>query len=816
MKKAIISALTLLYCAFCFAQNIVEDPYGFISSSSANVAEILRGGISGVRVTSIDGNPVGGTNINIRGVNSLRTDNQPLWIVDGVMLSSDLGENLDAFWQYNEQSYTAPLNPLAFLDPKQIESIEVIKDIYATAIYGSRGANGVVIVKTRKPVKGERNFIFDANAGLSFGYKPGFNHNYFLSFSGEHGSTSYNMSGTFRKTSGTVDRNNSVTGSFKGNFETHANKVVWFGLNALLSVGKISSPYGVTYLGLPSYTLSLRDATLSPGTATEDWVSDYDDDAEDYRAVLGTFVRFNVGRSLYFKLSGGFDMQNNARYIWYGKKTYLGRISPDNQYGGAASNLISYLLSYNGAFEVNFDRYLGVNHHLKAGLLAEIVGNSNKFNTLNGINFIFDELRARSLKVGAFDTRLHKFIRDYNHFGGYVTLGYDYKGIVGLSGVLRADYTPKYLSNELNLYPAGEAFVDIRKAFLPSSAIVTGLRLKGGYGISGREKYVPYELFGNYLSSAWYTPAPGTSTFYDGLDCLRTREAGVSLELALLSDRIRFNAGFYDRETEDAFKMYRMGHPMSNTSTTYVWEGCEKVFDRVSSVRNQGLEFDLGAAIVRRGDWKWDLNFNVAYNTNIVSSSNMEDFNGRAVGNGIYCTCNALNMPVSSLYGYRSDANGNYMDLTGEGRIDDADKEILGSTIPLVSGGLQTTLSYKGLSLCVKMDGAAGHNIANVNNIVRDGKTDYTGLICLSSAYIEKGDYLNLSLVGLNYSIPLKSKTVRELAVRLSARNLATVTSYSGWNPDVNCFGASTLTAGLDYGSYPLCRIIMLGAAIKF
>ena len=811
--KRIITAAALLLAISAHAQNIVVDTLGFSTAAAGNVAELLRGKVSNVRVSSIDGNPVGGVNVNIRGINSLRSDNQPLWIIDGIMLSTDLNQNLDAFWQYGEKSYTAPLNPLAFLNANEIESIEVLKDAAATSVYGTLGANGVVIVKTKMPAKGELNFRWNSD----FGYNGGFNTNHHASLQGTADKTAYNISMSYRHIGSGLARNYSDYGLVKGNFQTKANKVVWFGLNALLGLGMSESPAGVTYFGRPSMTLAMRDPLLSPSTTPQIWAADYDDKTNDYRALIGGWLRFNFGNFVYMKFNVGLDLQNNSRNIWYGKGTDFGAPSADNFYGGAASNLVSFLTNYTASGEVNFNKYFAVHHHMSARLYAEYIGNSNKFNTLNGINFVSHELRGNGLRVGAFDLNIHKFIRRYNHLGGYLNLAYDFKKILNLNAVCRVDYSPKYLDREINYYPSGSLMVDLRRAIMPSDETVSTLQLRGSYGISGLEKYIPYELFGNYLSSSWYEPEKGTSTFYDGLDKLRTTEWTASVELGFLSDRLRLTGTFYDRSTADVFVMYQMGRlPEDAVDNYWVWGGCDKVFERKSVIRNQGVEFDLSADIIRSRDWTWNIGANVSYNANAVMSSNPEDFNGRVVGSDVYCTCNAFGLPVSSLYGYKSDKSGNYIDVTGEGRIDAADKVVLGNTIPLYYGGLQTTFRWKDLSLNLMVDGAGGHNVADVNELVKSGAVDTDGKISLSTKYVERADYLRLSQVGVRYDIPLRSKVIKGMSVRLSGHNLLTLTPYGGWNPDVNCFGASALTGGIDYGSYPLMRMFILGFSIKF
>ena len=116
-------------------------------------ASALVGQASGLRISGSDGSLTGDFSATIRGLNSLRGDSSPLIIIDGVMLDNALPQLTDAFWQdkFGSQVYTAPVNLLGFISVEDIESVEVLKDISATAIYGSRGANGVIIIKTKRP-----------------------------------------------------------------------------------------------------------------------------------------------------------------------------------------------------------------------------------------------------------------------------------------------------------------------------------------------------------------------------------------------------------------------------------------------------------------------------------------------------------------------------------------------------------------------------------------------------------------------------------------------------------------------------------------
>lgn len=819
-KHILLLPICLLIC-WGQANAQVADSCGFFSSAANNAVELLRGKVSGVRVSAIDGNPSGVMNVYIRGLNSLRSDNQPLYIVDGTMVSNELNDNVDAFWQYGESNYTVPLNPLSFLAPSEIESIEVLKDISATALYGSRGANGVVIINTKKrtSTSPNKNFSFSANSGVNLyalSNTPSILHNYRAAVDGASGKAIYNISATFRHHSGNMARMHGNYGSLKANFNTQANKVIWFGFNALLSVGKTSSTTGTSYFGAPSYTLALRDPALSSGISLETWKNNYDDDSMDYRALASSHLIINLAQSLRLKTSVGIDFQDNSRYIWYGDGLPLGQKSAENVDGGAAAVLTSLIFNYNANIGLEFKRYLGNVHLVTASAGAEAYGFISKYNTMNMLNFATHELRAKGLNLGNSPVQNRLFPREYSHLSWFATAEYKYEKIAGVNLSYRMDWTPKYKGLILNHYPAVNVWTDLQKALFKDSKVVSSLRIKGGWGISGKEKYIPYELFGNYLTGGWYTPEAGTEAFYDGMDRLLTKEYNVGAEATFLADRLSLGIIYYDRVTSDSFQMFCNGAKYSDADY-WGWKNPSLVFDRVSSIANKGFEFDIKGMLMQRNNFKWSLSANLSYNINRMISSNPEDFAGKNVGKNLYCTCNTVGLPVSSLFGYKTDENGNLADVTGEGIISVSDKVVLGSSIPAVFGGLQTVLTFGNFRVEVLADGAAGHKIANVNNLVRDGFTDSTGQIALTGKYVEKGDFLRLSEVGIGYTFPFeKVKWIKGLDLRLSGHNLATITSYSGWSPDVNVFGISALANGYDYGSFPSARSLILGVSLLF
>ena len=150
------------------------------------------------------------------------------------------------------------------------------------------------------------------------------------------------------------------------------------------------------------------------------------------------------------------------------------------------------------------------------------------------------------------------------------------------------------------------------------------------------------------------------------------------------------------------------------------------------------------------------------------------------------------------------------MDKNGDGEISDADRVVLGNTQPKWFGGFESMLTYKDFAFEFSLDGAAGYQIANLNNMFEDGAEK------LTAKYVEDGDFLRLSRISFIYNLPIDSKWVRNLKFKASATNLFTITNYSGWNPQVSCYGVGPQTHGIDYGSYPLMRGFVVGISANF
>lgn len=766
-------------------------------------SDLLRGTTAGVRVSSTDGNPAGVTNVNIRGLNSLRGSNEPLWIVDGAVLSNSMNENSGAFWQsrFGDYGYTAVLSQMDNWNLYDIESIQVLKDVSETSLYGSRGANGVILINTRQPEGEKMRISLDSNFGLNISeisspfLRPSLSHNHSLSIGSSSGRTRVRLSAFYRDVSGVVPGSGDDFAGLRLMFDTKANAVVHFGMNFAISAGSQQSQYGTAWYGAPSTMLAIRGIKPMDGRLSDPqgWLDGYSDDTRIFRTTDSFYLNLNFTPAFRWKNTASVDAQTNNRYIWFDETTSFG-----SENTGSAGLVMSSLLNADFKSALQFEKYLSDAHHIDMEAAAEIVYSMDKFDTMNGTNFLFGGLGARGFGFRESFDDPADFEKSHNIFGFSATAGYDFRRIFGVNASLRADRNLRF-DDDFILYPALSAYFDAGRMFLSGSDRVSSLLLKAGYGVAGYGKYIPYESYSNYTVGNYPEASSQISAFYEGFQRLRTTEYSVSLDAGFLEDRLGAVLTWYSRETGDNLSMYRFGR---NTDSG-IWVVSPKtlVASQESAVSNSGVELSLSASILRGKDLVWDISGNMAYNSNRLLKVDPEDVCGLKLNpGGLVSTINSEGSSVSSLFGNILDED--YV-LVGEG--------IIGNAVPKVYGGFRTSLRFKSFAFEAKADYALGQEILNMNRML------FTSQVSPSNIYVEKGDYLRLSCLSARYDIPVsRIRWINSLSVSLSATNLFTLTGYSGWNPDVNCFGSTNLSGGIDYGSYPLVRIIMLGVHASF
>lgn len=674
--------------------------------AQTDIQTLMAGSESGVLVTRTDGSLNGAVSTTIRGINTFHGSSEVLWVVDGVILGHGLGLNCDAFWNYADGPSTSALNNLGFLSLDDIESIEVLKDASATAIYGSRGAAGVILITTKK-VHGERTAVdWHSEMGLTLkgnGNRTAFDHNHYFSVGTSKNRNDYHLSASFRDDRSNVTGEDRKFGTIHLSLDSKANKTLWFGLNTILSIGARNSASG------------------------------HDDDDSDYRTITNAYISLNLLPSLVWKTDFGFDFRNNSRYIWYGRETAFGAAK-----NGAAGILSSALFNYNGSSRLGYNVFIASDHHIQASTGFEASGNTDRFNTMNGSDFLSHALRARGLSFTGSKAVIHKRNYTSSHLAAFATACYDWKGLVGIDGVFRADNTRRYDDGAFTTYPAVSAFADLRNLLIKESRFISTLKLELGYGISGGENQLPSSL----------PVLEGTEILYESVSRLRSSETHLSLDFGI-KETVELKATWFERNTSDVLTTWCFGKERGSYGR-WVWSDRYEAASFSDSIRNRGIELDLTARPVRRDGLLWTIGANATLLANQVTGLSEES----VFPEGNTNTINVYGKPAGMLFGYDTDAAGNRIDHTGDGKIGIEDSILLGRTLPTVFGGVNSALNIGRLSIDARLDFALGHKRMDIEGICRDA------------------GFLRLGRLGIGYDIPLKRGFIRKLGVSVNAWNI--------------------------------------------
>lgn len=583
MKRLLLSVaiLTLVLC-YASAQSVLKDTLELERTVLTSVAQSLSGRVSGVLIMDRDAALNSSQSTLVRGVNTIHGDGEPLWIIDGVILSSLNGEQIDMFWQdeYKGKSSLDRLSPLDFVNLHDIESIQVLKNTSATAVYGSLGANGVIIITTKSGKGKDRFFDLKTSAGSSF---PGFATSNTISMSADNGRTSYRLSGFYRQFGLRSDKERNAFGGAAFTIDTHAGDKVVLGFNSRVALGSQSSALSC------------------------------DDQAQSVRTVNNFNISYNIIPSLVWRTDLGLDFQSNDRSAWYDKNTGFGA-----EYGNVAGLSRASRMFASAKTELSYSTIqLNANHHFhaSAGLTARM--SDTKTNTMNGTNILVEELKAKgfSYRESSDDIALYRYRQA--QYGIFARAGYDFRGWTGLELTACTDVMPVF-DKSWKFYPSASVFVDFKKMLLARSKTVSSLRVDGGYGQSGMNRYVPYYMMGYYTDLPVPYYAKDAEPFVRGWQVGRCSEWNIALQLGFLQDRMNLSLNYYDRKTSDMLALFCNGQ-QEQAGGLWKYATKQEVFNTCGDIVNRGIEVDIDVDVLRNRNVVWNINGNYTYNANNLS-----------------------------------------------------------------------------------------------------------------------------------------------------------------------------------------------------
>ena len=854
--------------------------------------DLLVGKSAGTVITSAGGAPGSGATIRIRGGSSMSASNDPLIVIDGFPVSNSGISGLS--------------NPLSTINPNDIETFTVLKDASATAIYGSRASNGVILITTKKGTVGKpmqisynatmsvntipaymevlsgdefRSLAYDlaskSAVGLSMNslgrlgtentnwqkeiYQTALAHDHNVSISGGVKTMPYrasigytNQDGILKTTTmerstlsigldpSFLDNHLKVSINLKGSYTkqnfgdqgavgsavffdpTHpvmngntkfGGYYTWINLSDLLPDGSMNpngtpNPIGVSNpVALLNQTDNRSTVQRSLGNVQFDYKFHF---LPELRANM------NLGYD-YFTTTGHNNASNNAAFTF---RNGIGRASTYDQAG--KTQLLDFYLNY----------------------VKKIPSIKSKIDATGGYSWQhFYKDGSSYSKSETQPAETFQFINENYLVSFFGRLNYTLMDRYLFTATLRDDGSSRFAkNNRWGLFPAAAfAWKMNEEAFLKNVTVVSDLKLRVGWGITGQQDIGnDYPYLPVYRGSTATAQYQFGNTFYNTLrpnpydrniKWEETTTYNIGLDFGFMKDRITGSIDAYQRDTKDLLNFIPIaaGSNFSNFLTT-----------NVGNLVNKGAELTLNAQVVSTKDWSWNIGFNAAYNENkITKLTKTDDPNypgvdvgliGGGVGN--FIQNQRVGYPASSFFVfqqvYGSDGmpiEGLYVDRIGNGGTitsNNLNKYHYKKPAPDVTLGINSRVAYKQFDFSFSGRANIGNYVYNnvasgalystvynqsgfFNNIPRQSENaKYTNTQYFSDFYIENASFFKMDNMSAGYNFE------KFIKARLSftVQNVFTVTKYKGLDPEVD--------GGIDNNFYPRPRVFVLGVNLTF
>ena len=728
--------------------------------------QALQGRASGVFINSGSGKLGQGLNIRVRGISSISANQQPFVVVDGVpIVSQALGSN------------TEPDNPLATINPDDIESIEVLKDAASSAIYGSRASNGVLLVTTKSGKQGKTKVnagfftgwsdptrkgkflnatqyreLFTA-AAENMGYvaadefaaetgtddwnstndvnwadqafQKGYVRQYNASVNGGDARTKFLVSASYNDQKGIILANRLNRGTFRINIDHIINSVFKIGTNIALnksnnysvpSDNAFSNPLQLNAIP-PLHPLRDANGLYNSATLYYNNLIEREDHNETlnktFRTISNMYGEITFNKYLRFRSQVGIDWNNLQENSFLGRRTLDG--APD---GFSFNNQVTASV-FTNTNTLTFNKTFGGDHVLDALAGIEYQKGQSSGASVTGLAFPNDKFtKIASAAIISAGSSTETGFRFLSYF---TRANYKYKDRYLLGASLRADGSSRFgADNRYGVFPAVSAgWILSEENFLNNSNSISFLKLRASYGATGNAEIGNFGSRSLYQAAA-YANISGLITSQIGDPKLKwenTNQFDVGLDFGLLKNRISGELDFFSKKTNDL---------LLNVPTP-AYNGYTSITKNVGDMTNKGVEVVLNGTILT-GIFKWTSSFNIStYKNEVTRLVAPVSPGGRTLGRL------AVGAPFGQFYGKRylgvDPDNGDalYMDATGKATNDYSlgVDTVVGNPNPDFYGGWNNHFSYKGFDLDVQCQFVKGGDIFNIAGIFQSVNGDY-------------------------------------------------------------------------------------------
>lgn len=780
----------------------VLDSKSFAEQPVTSVSEALQGRVAGVNVVS-DGIPGGTVRINVRGSNSINKSNEPLYVVDGLVRESGL----------------------TGINPDDIQSMQILKDASSTAIYGSRGANGVVIITTKKGHEGRSQITLDVSYGWSNatrlpkqtsakeyaeklleysneaqgheadlqgyldGTDPGIDwndaifrtgsvQNYRVTFSKGTEKMQFYVSGGYMKHEGVI--RNSQYERYNARLNGSADITDWLNVNADVSlshgqghgVGELNmsgyNPLWIAFNSSPTMQMKNADGVYlrDPYCTIQDNACSVIYSPNQRRAdiVNGHLdLRFKILPGLTFTTSNGIDYYN-----FYSYSQSLSTASPTANTGMGNSNMNRYLLQTSNNF--TYINTFAEKHNLTATAVWEATKAETRRMNINGKNLTAESVGWWNVNNATTVTAGNGFT-DWSLLSGVGRVIYNYDNRYMLTGTIRADGSSRLSNNKWSWFPSiAAAWTISNEKFMQGTAdVLSNLKLRASYGVIGNQDIAPYSTLSLMSQTQTYygTNSPVTGYWANiindpNLKWERTHQVDVGVDVAFLNGRFDASIDWYYKRTKDALLTTSMADYLGGSSY-YVNAG---------EVSNTGVDITLNGNIIQTADWNWTSSINVSFLKNKVEKMTALEpilYSGSMQSIIFDASIIKEGEPIGTLYGYQwvgIDAEGydTYLDKDGNVTRSPAsdDRVILGKSTPNCTLGWNNTVTWKNWSLNAFFTGAFGAKRINALRFARNSFIGNSRFVTDPDFWGEIGSTMPDPTVDNNQYIGTSSKWVEK------------------------------------------------------
>lgn len=877
------------------------------TQSNANIGQALQGKIAGVDIVSQGGNPGAGARIMVRGIGTLNNA-APLYIVDGMYMSS-----------------------IDNINPNDIASIDVLKDASSAAIYGSRAANGVIIVTTKEGTNTEGKPIIDlsVNLGISTAsklldmldakgwaevttvarqaigkpaldmatdlankpdndwqdimFRPALMQNYNLSVKGGGKySTYYTGLGYFNQ-DGVVKGTNYQRYSIqskndykRGIFSAGTNLILSFSQDKPLHEESRGGMIGTILQNVP--TLEKYDDTREGG-----YGGTYGDvvNIPNPLAMVDDNImnRYNENVKIFANLYAQIELFKGLKYRL--------NLTPDFSF----ERYKKYLNKYDFGLTTNSTTQLTERQRRRRNVLVENLltfdrtFGDHKISALAG--YTYQDSRYRHLQaygeelpegLEEIDAATTNRSNEGNSWRSVLTsiLGrvfYSYQNKYLFTATIRRDGSSKFgKNNRYGYFPSFSLGWNVaEEKFMKNINWLNQLKVRGGYGVLGNQEINNYQYSSTITTGINYPDGNGgliqgafPKDFANpDIKWEETAMTNVGIDFMAFNNRLSLTADWYVKNTKDI--LLTVPIPISSG-------GANDPIRNAGKIRNTGFEFNLGWMDQPNPDVSYSVNFIGSFNTNKVIAMGTESgsIKGGSTNQNITTSETKAGYPIGGYWLISTDGYFNsqeevdayvkdgkkiqpaaepgdvkFVDANHDGVINDDDRVYQGSAFPDFTFALNGNVKYKNFDLSIGLQGVLGNKIYNATRQTLEDVTKGSNFLasCLdywtpenknaahprltwddpnrntraeSDRYLENGSYLRLRSVQLGYTFPQTwfKGAIQHARLYINAENLFTITSYSGYSPDVNADNANY--RGFDNFIYPTNRVFMLGLNVTF